>query len=75
MPLAEPELTLRVPGFPGQQTSSRTMDSLSFPLQAAFQKAAIAALTRRLQSSIAAANADAAAEMDSLFETQGKLTR
>ena len=51
------------------------MDSLSFLLQAAFRKAAIAALTRRLQSSIAAANADAAAEMDSLFETQGKLTR
>eukprot|EP00891_Asterochloris_glomerata_P007192 jgi/Astpho2/7192/e_gw1.00113.157.1_t len=48
---------------------------LSFLLQAAFRKAAIAALTRRLQSSIAAANADAAAEMDSLFETQGKLTR
>lgn len=43
-------------------------------LQEAFRKAATAALTKRLQSSVAAATAAAGSELDSLFNIQAQLT-
>lgn len=44
-------------------------------LQDAFRKAATAALTKRLQSSIAAATTAAGSELDSLFNVQAQLTQ
>lgn len=44
-------------------------------LQEAFRKAAIAALTKRLQSSLAAATAAAGLELDPLWHIQAQLTQ
>ena len=44
-------------------------------MQEAFRKAAIAALTKRLQTSLAAATAAAGADLDSLFNIQAQLTQ
>jgi len=48
---------------------------LALLLQAAFRKAALAALTKRLQSSVAAATSAAGSELDSLFNIQAQLTQ
>lgn len=44
-------------------------------MQEAFRKAAVAALTKRLQGSVATATTAAGSELDSLFSVQAKLTQ